>query len=82
METMPPSIPNSPAWSHLCLRRLHRLLELTTEAAPYDLSPAEAQALLEWSRIAVFADCYDAGATDAARTMLKGAIRRQLGARG
>jgi hypothetical protein len=76
METRPPSSPITPAWPHLCLRRLRRLLELTPEAAPYDLTPAEAQALLEWGRIAVFADCHEAGAADAARTMLKGAMRR------
>jgi hypothetical protein len=76
METMPPVSPTPSPWSQLCLRRLHRLLELTPEAAPAELTPLEAFALLEWCRIAVYAECHAAGAGEAARTLLRGARRR------
>lgn len=68
--------PSTP-WQQACLRRLHRLLELTPEAAPPDLSPLEALALLEWSRMATFADCHAAGAGHSARAMLRRSLSRQ-----
>jgi hypothetical protein len=76
MEPMSPTLPTSSTWPQLCLRRLHRLLELTPEAAPDDLAPIEAFALLEWCRIAVFAECHEAGVGDSATSMLRGARRR------
>lgn len=78
METMPTASPAQSAWAQLCLRRLHRLLELTPEAAPAELTPMEAFALLEWCRITVYAECHEAGLGDAARALLRGTRRRAL----
>lgn len=78
MKPTPAASTTAPAWSKVCLRRMHRLLELTPEAAPFDLAPMEAFALLEWCRIAVYAECHAAGVGDAARTMLRGSRRRVL----
>jgi hypothetical protein len=77
METTPPAPSRASTWPQFCLRRLHRLLELTPEAAPDDLAPVEAFALLEWCRMAVYAECHAAGVGEAAHAMLKGALRRR-----
>lgn len=76
MDAPIPCIPPSTDWSEVSLHRLHRLLALTPEAAPTELAPLEALALLEWSRMAVYADCHAAGAGDPARVMLREALRR------
>ncbi|MCC6628192.1 MAG: hypothetical protein IT340_12420 [Chloroflexi bacterium] len=76
MDAPIPRMPPPTAWSDVSLHRLHRLLALAPEAAPAELTPLEALALLEWSRMAVYADCHAAGAGDPARTMLREALRR------
>lgn len=77
METTDPGGPNLTPWQHLCLHRLHRLLELTPDAAP-DMATLEAFALLEWCRMVVFDECLAAGVGAAARAMLRGARRQSV----
>lgn len=78
MEPLPPTSSPSLSWPQHCLRRLHRLLEATPEAAPADLAPLEALALLEWCRMAVYADCHAAGVGDTAHALLRGSLRRPI----
>jgi hypothetical protein len=63
-------------WAQTSLQRLRYLLEQTPEAAPDGLTALEALALLEWGRMAVYADCHEMGVGDAARQLVRGAMRR------
>jgi hypothetical protein len=78
MEPRTTTTPALADWPQACLQRLNRLLALTPDAAPADLTPLEALALLEWSRIAVYADCHAAGAGERARVMLRASLQRQV----
>jgi hypothetical protein len=76
MDTTSSATQASPQWQHLCLRRLHHLLELTPNAAPTGLDEVEAFALIEWCRMAVFSECHAAGVGTQARAMLRSALRQ------
>jgi hypothetical protein len=77
MDTRQPQSSAEARWQQACLHRLHRLLELTPESAPAGLDEMEALALLEWSRMAVYADCHAAGVGQPAQALLRGSLRRR-----
>lgn len=74
MEISPFDFPTtiSATWNQQSLKRLRRVLELTSNEAPRELSQMEAFALIEWCRIAAYADCHAAGVGPTARVMLRG----------
>jgi hypothetical protein len=72
----PPSTSSTTPWQQHCLHRLHYLLELTPDAAPAGLDEAEAFALIEWCRMAVFSECHEAGVGPLARALLRSSLCR------
>jgi hypothetical protein len=72
----PSSTSSTTQWQQQCLHRLHHLLELTPDAAPAGLEAAEAFALIEWCRMAVFSDCHEAGVGPLAQALLRRSLCR------
>lgn len=68
-----PLFPQSVAhdWPTVCLERLRHVLERVPNEAPADLAPMEAFALIEWARIAMFAECHATGQGAVALALLK-----------